>query len=154
RRRLRRAFTVRSSCWPRPRAERTGSRPARVVASQQPEGRPARDGPRRGLGWAGVGQPQCRRPLRLLPETQARRPTADRDGAGRRVQAHYVTRLSIRGRVVIAAALSILLAVVSLGIAVDFVVESHLRRSLDSSLRRRAVAVAQLSASAPALLTA
>lgn len=64
-----------------------------------------------------------------------------------------MTRLSIRSRVVIAAALSILLAVVSLGIAVDFVVESHLRHSLDSSLRRRAVAVAQLSASAPALLT-
>ena len=65
-----------------------------------------------------------------------------------------MTGLSIRGRAVIAAALSILLAVVSLGVAVDLVVERHLRLSLDSSLRRRAVAVAQLSASAPALLTA
>ena len=65
-----------------------------------------------------------------------------------------MTGLSIRSRVAIAAALSILLAVVSLGIAVDFVVERHLRHSLDSSLRRRAVAVAQLSASAPVLLTA
>lgn len=65
-----------------------------------------------------------------------------------------MTELSIRGRAVIAAALSILLAVVSFGVAVDFVVERHLRHSLDSSLRRRAVAVAQLSASAPALLTA
>jgi two-component system OmpR family sensor kinase len=62
--------------------------------------------------------------------------------------------LSIRSRAVIAAALSILLAVVSLGVAVDFVVEHHLRNSLDSSLRRRAVSVAQLSSAAPALLTA
>ena len=65
-----------------------------------------------------------------------------------------MTGLSIRGRAVIAAALSILLAVVSFGVAVDLVVERHLRHSLDSSLRRRAVAVAQLSASAPSLLTA
>ena len=49
-----------------------------------------------------------------------------------------MTELSIRGRAVIAAALSILLAVVSFGVAVDFVVERHLRHSLDSSLRRRA----------------
>ena len=54
----------------------------------------------------------------------------------------------------IAAALSIMLAVVTLGIAVDVAVERHLRHSLDSSLHRRAVAVAQLSASTPALLTA
>ncbi len=65
-----------------------------------------------------------------------------------------MSRLSIRSRAVIAAALSIMLAVVTLGIAVDLAVERHLRHSLDSSLRRRAVAVAQLSASAPALLTA
>ena len=61
--------------------------------------------------------------------------------------------LSIRSRAVIAAALSIMLAVVTLGVAVDVAVERHLRHSLDGSLRRRAVAVAQLSASAPALLT-
>ena len=65
-----------------------------------------------------------------------------------------MSRFSIRSRAVIAAALSILLAVVTLGIAVDVAVERHLRHSLDSSLHRRAVAVAQLSASAPALLTA
>jgi two-component system OmpR family sensor kinase len=65
-----------------------------------------------------------------------------------------VSRLSIRSRAGIAAAVSILLAVVTLGIAVDQAVERHLRHSLDASLRRRAVAVAQLSASAPALLTA
>ena len=62
--------------------------------------------------------------------------------------------MSIRSRAVIAAALSIMLAVVTLGIAVDVAVERHLRHSLDSSLQRRAIAVAQLSASAPALLTA
>ena len=106
--------------------------------------------------WGGPAssKPQRRRSLRLVSPAEARRPTADRDGAGRRVQARGMTGLSIRSRAVIAAALSILLAVVSLGIAVDFVVERHLRHSLDSSLRRRAVAVAQLSASAPALLTA
>ncbi len=65
-----------------------------------------------------------------------------------------MSALSIRSRAVIAAALSIMLAVVTLGIAVDVAVERHLRHSLDGSLRRRAVAVAQLSASAPALLTA
>ena len=65
-----------------------------------------------------------------------------------------MSRLSLRGRAVVAAALSIMLAVVALGIAVDVAVERHLRSSLDGSLRRRAVAVAQLSASAPALLTA
>jgi two-component system sensor histidine kinase MprB len=64
-----------------------------------------------------------------------------------------VSGLSIRSRAVIAAALSIMLAVVTLGVAVDVAVERHLDRSLDSSLHRRAVAVAQLSASAPALLT-
>ncbi len=60
---------------------------------------------------------------------------------------------SIRGRSVVAAALAILLAVTVLGVAVDVVVSRHLRTSLDASLHRRAVAVAQLSASAPALLT-
>ena len=46
-----------------------------------------------------------------------------------------------------------MLAVIALGVAVDVAVERHLRGSLDRSLRRRATAVAQLSASAPALLT-
>lgn len=61
---------------------------------------------------------------------------------------------SIRGRSVTAAALAILLAVAVLGVGVDIIVARHLRRSLDDSLRRRAVAVAQLSAAAPSLLTA
>jgi len=64
-----------------------------------------------------------------------------------------VSLRTIRGRSVAAAAIAILLAVVMLGIGVDLVVGRHLHRSLDDSLRRRAVAVAQLSASAPALLT-
>jgi two-component system OmpR family sensor kinase len=61
---------------------------------------------------------------------------------------------SIRSRAVVAAAVSILLAVVLLGVGVDVLVGRHLRESLDASLRRRAVAVAQLSATTPALLTA
>jgi two-component system, OmpR family, sensor kinase len=40
------------------------------------------------------------------------------------------------------------------GIAVDVLVARHLRQSLDATLRQRAVEVAQLSASAPALVTA
>lgn len=61
---------------------------------------------------------------------------------------------SIRGRSVTAAAVAILLAVAVLGVGVDLLVARNLRRSLDDSLRRRAVAVAQLSAAAPSLLTA
>ena len=63
-----------------------------------------------------------------------------------------MTIRSIRARAVAAAALAILLAVVTLGIGVDLLVGRHLHRSLDDSLRRRAVVIAQLSASAPALL--
>ena len=47
-----------------------------------------------------------------------------------------------------------MLAVVVLGSAVDVLVARHLRRALDRTLRARAVEVAQLAASAPALLTA
>jgi two-component system, OmpR family, sensor kinase len=65
-----------------------------------------------------------------------------------------MSRLSIRSRAVVAAALSILVAVVSLGTGVDVLVGRHLRQSLDASLRHRAVAIAQLSATTPALLTA
>jgi signal transduction histidine kinase len=63
-----------------------------------------------------------------------------------------MTIRSIRGRSVAAAAIAILLAVVMLGLGVDLVVGRHLHRSLDDSLRLRAVGIAQLSASAPALL--
>jgi signal transduction histidine kinase len=61
--------------------------------------------------------------------------------------------MSLRLRSVLAAALATVLAVVVLGSAVDVLVARHLRRDLDSTLRSRAVEVAQLSASAPALLT-
>ena len=61
--------------------------------------------------------------------------------------------MSIRTRSILAAALATMIAVVVLGLAVDVVVARHLRTSLDRTLRSRAVAVAQLSASAPALLT-
>jgi signal transduction histidine kinase len=64
-----------------------------------------------------------------------------------------VSRASLRTRSVVAAALGILLAVVLAAVTVDVLVERQLRSSLDSTLRRRAVEVAQLNASAPALLT-
>ena len=60
---------------------------------------------------------------------------------------------SLQARSVAAATLAILLSLVAVGIAVDALVARHLHRSLDHALRRRAVEVAQLSASAPALLT-
>jgi two-component system, OmpR family, sensor kinase len=61
--------------------------------------------------------------------------------------------MSVRVRSILAAALATLIAVVVLGSVVDVVVARHLHSSLDRTLRSRAVAVAQLSASAPALLT-
>lgn len=61
---------------------------------------------------------------------------------------------SLGVRSTVAAALAILLALVVVGVGVDVLVARDLHRSLDRSLRVRAVEVAQLSASAPALLTA
>ena len=60
---------------------------------------------------------------------------------------------SLGARTILAASLAVLLALVVVGGAVDVLVARHLHRSLDRSLRERAVEVAQLSASAPALLT-
>jgi len=51
-----------------------------------------------------------------------------------------------------AASLAILIALVVVGVGVDILVGRHLHRSLDRSLRQRAIEVAQLSATAPALL--
>jgi signal transduction histidine kinase len=61
--------------------------------------------------------------------------------------------LSTRLRSVVASALATLLAVAILGGVVDVLVARHLHRALDHTLRERAVEVAQLAASAPALLT-
>jgi two-component system OmpR family sensor kinase len=64
-----------------------------------------------------------------------------------------MTRLSLRLRSVAAATLGILLAVVVVGAGVDVLVSRHLHRSFDHTLHARAVEVAQLAASAPAVLT-
>jgi signal transduction histidine kinase len=61
--------------------------------------------------------------------------------------------MSMRLRAVLASALATLLAVVVLGSVVDVLVARHLHHALDHTLRARAVEVAQLAASAPALLT-
>src|ERR1700745_393888 len=60
---------------------------------------------------------------------------------------------SLLGRSVVAAVGGILLAVLVAGVAVELLASRDLHRSLDHSLRQRAVEIAQLSASAPALLT-
>jgi two-component system, OmpR family, sensor kinase len=60
---------------------------------------------------------------------------------------------TLRARSIVAAAVAVLLALVVVGVGVDLLVSRDLHRSLDRTLRRRAVEVAQLSASAPALLT-
>ena len=60
---------------------------------------------------------------------------------------------SLQARAVAAAALAILIALVVVGVGVDLLVSRQLHRSLDRTLRQRAVEVSQLSASAPALLT-
>ena len=57
-----------------------------------------------------------------------------------------MTMRSLRVRSVVAAAAAILLALVVLGGAVELLVSRHLHRSLDRTLRSRAVEVAQLSA--------
>lgn len=59
---------------------------------------------------------------------------------------------SLGVRSILAASLAILLALVIVGAGVEVLVSRHLHRALDRSLRQRAVEVAQLSASAPALL--
>jgi two-component system, OmpR family, sensor kinase len=61
--------------------------------------------------------------------------------------------MSLRLRSILAAAVSTMLAVAVLGLAVDVLVARHLHRGLDRTLRTRAVEVAQLAASAPALVT-
>ncbi len=58
----------------------------------------------------------------------------------------------LRTRVVSAAAISIVIAVVVLGAAVQVLLSRHLHESLDATLRDRASQVAQLAATAPALL--
>ncbi len=62
-------------------------------------------------------------------------------------------RSSIQLRAVVAAAVAIVLVLVVVGAGIDLLVARHLHRSLDRTLRQRAVEVAQLSASAPAVLT-
>jgi two-component system OmpR family sensor kinase len=59
----------------------------------------------------------------------------------------------LRTRVVAAAAVSIVIAVVVLGAAVQVLLSRHLHESLDRTLRDRAAQVSQLAATAPALLT-
>lgn len=60
---------------------------------------------------------------------------------------------SLLGRSVLAAVGGIVLAIVVVGAGVDVLAARDLHRSLDRSLRQRAVEISQLSASAPALLT-
>jgi two-component system, OmpR family, sensor kinase len=60
---------------------------------------------------------------------------------------------SLLGRSVLAAVGGILVAIAAAGIGVDVLASRDLHRSLDRSLRQRAVGISQLSASAPALLT-
>ena len=64
-----------------------------------------------------------------------------------------MSRLSLRMRSVAAAAVAILLAVALAGVGIDLLLSRHLHHSLDNVLRRRAVEVSQLAASAPAVLT-
>ena len=61
--------------------------------------------------------------------------------------------MSLRWRSIAAAAAATMIAVVVLGLAVDVLVARHLHAAQDRTLRARAVEVAQLAASAPALLT-
>ena len=59
---------------------------------------------------------------------------------------------SLGVRSIVAGSLAVVLALVIVGASVDVLVARHLHRSLDRSLRARAVQIAQLSATAPALI--
>jgi signal transduction histidine kinase len=65
-----------------------------------------------------------------------------------------VRRRSLNFRLTAAAIAAVLLAVLILGIGARLIVSNQLHSSLDRSLRQRAVEVARLSVSAPAVLTA
>ena len=62
-------------------------------------------------------------------------------------------RGSLRVRVALAAAGAIVVAVSVLGAGVQILLSNHLHAELDSTLRERAAQIAQLNATAPALLT-
>jgi two-component system OmpR family sensor kinase len=64
-----------------------------------------------------------------------------------------VRRLSLRARLIAAAAVAIVAAVVLLAVAVPALLERQLHGSLDDSLRARAADVARLAASSPDLVT-
>jgi uncharacterized protein YjaG (DUF416 family) len=61
---------------------------------------------------------------------------------------------SLNRRLTAAAIAAVLLAVLILGIGARLIVSERLHSSLDRSLRQRAVEVARLAVSAPAVLTA
>ena len=62
-------------------------------------------------------------------------------------------RGSLRVRVALAAAGAIVVAVSVLGAGVQILLSNHLHAELDSTLRERAAQIAQINATAPALLT-
>ncbi len=64
-----------------------------------------------------------------------------------------MTLRSLGARSIVAAALAIVVALAVVSVVVDVLVGRQLHRSVDRSLRDRAAEVAQLSASAPAVLT-
>ena len=98
---------------------------------------------------------QCRRSLRGLPAPEARRSSAHPDGARGGVRARAMRKpASLRVRVALAAGAAIALATVLLGITAVALSEREQASSRDAALRAGATQVAQLSASAPALLTA
>ena len=65
-----------------------------------------------------------------------------------------MTPRTLTGRLTAAAVLAVVVAVACLAVCAQLLVAHQLRSSLDASLRSRAVDVARLSVSAPALLTA
>jgi hypothetical protein len=65
-----------------------------------------------------------------------------------------MTPRTLTGRLTGVAILAVVVAVACLAVSAQLLVAHQLRSSLDASLRSRAVDVARLSVSAPALLTA
>src|SRR5581483_3128291 len=118
---------------------------ARVVVAQPASGDQPGARARAGVGRRVGRNAQRGRPVCLVFASQTRGSAADRDCAWRRLHSRAMIPRSLTWR-------STLVALVIVSVGIDVLVGRHLRGSLDRSLRERAVAVAQLSATAPALL--
>ena len=143
----------RAARGPRALPHGPGGGAAGAAHAQPARGRHARGRPRARLGRRGRGERERRRPLRRLPAPQARGPAAHPHRARRRLPARRVSRFSLRARLALGAVAAIAVAVAVLGVAVTARLDRQLDDALDDALQARAVEVARLAATTPAVLS-